>query len=227
MSVTNMNVDGAFQTDPTIRDISVEAIEARLFDNAPIEVFTVNWQDPDVEQDVKVRGYLGEITYLAEGQYSTEVRGLAQRLQQSNGRIDSIDCDVKVFGDSRCTVNVDALELSGSVDSVTTRRRFNTSIAGVPGGAPLHYFNTGALRFTSGENAGLTKQVKQGAIDGVQGRVAFWESFPRPVAPGDAFVIRPGCLRRWEDCVYYSNTLNFKGDGRLCPGIPKIIRAPT
>lgn len=226
MSVTNMNVDGAFQTDPTIRDISPDAIEARLFDNAPIEVFKVNWQAPDVEQDVQVRGYLGEMTYVAEGQYSTEVRGLTQRIQQNLGRLDSIDCDVMVFGDSTCKLNVAALELTGVVDSVTSRRRFNATIGSIPGGVPLYYFNTGAFRFTTGDNAGFTKQVKRGAVDDAQGRLDFWESFPRTVSPGDAFVIRPGCLRRFEDCVFYNNVVNFHGDGLRCPGIPKILRAP-
>jgi uncharacterized phage protein (TIGR02218 family) len=226
MSVTNMDVQGAFQTDPTIHDISPSAIEARLFDNAPIELFLCNWQDPDQEQDVKIRGYFGEIRYVAEGQYQTEVRGISQRLQQTLGRTDSVDCDVKLFGDSRCGVNVATLELTGVVTSVTSRRRFDATITSIPPGAPLYYFNTGIVRFTNGANEGLTKQVKRGAIDSVQGRLDFWESFPEDVVPGDEFVIRPGCMRRWEDCAFYNNTLRFRGDGRHCPGIPKIARAP-
>jgi hypothetical protein len=59
-----------------------------------------------------------------------------------------------------------------------------------------------------------------------QGQIELWEPMPKDVAPGDTFTLQPGCDRRWETCVGYSNTVNFRGHGRWMPGIPQIIRAP-
>ena len=58
---------------------------AGLYDNALIEIYRVNWQEP--EQRVLMRyGNLGEVS-RGQHHFRAEIRGLAHELQQPKGRI--------------------------------------------------------------------------------------------------------------------------------------------
>lgn len=128
ISVDNMEVEGAInQGDLQLVDLTAADIEAGLFDDASVALFLVNWQAPDDGQIVLRTGNIGEIRRTAEGQYRTELRGLAQRLSQTIGRTYGSSCDAEL-GDSRCRVDIDALTTTGEVIEVTSNRRFVASI---------------------------------------------------------------------------------------------------
>jgi uncharacterized phage protein (TIGR02218 family) len=85
MSVDNMEVQGAINNgDLAIVDLSAADIEAGLFDDAAVTLFLVNWEAPDDGQIVLRTGNIGEISRTAEGNYKTELRGLAQRLSTNH-----------------------------------------------------------------------------------------------------------------------------------------------
>lgn len=133
MSVDNMEVDGAFVDEWEIPDITVAEIEAGLLDNAPVEVFGVNYNAPNDGQLVERRGYLGIPARDSDGRYKVEVRGMTQRLSQNIGWTYSERCNVVEFGDSRCGFNVAAATRTAIVTAVTSRRRFDIEItAGDP-----------------------------------------------------------------------------------------------
>jgi len=229
MSVNNLEVEGGFFALNTFDGFTPTDVEAGLFDEAPFEFFLLQWDDPNAWQRVYIRGYIGQITRKAEGYFSAEFRGLAQGLQQVIGRTYGEQCDVKRFGDARCKVNVNDLIVTGTVNSVTSRRRFNADLTGLPSSTPsAGYFNLGELIFTSGDNAHhYLKQVKRDSVSGGLGNLELWESMPYDIEVGDTFVLTPGCDRRWETCVgRYNNGINFRGDGRWMSGPFKIIRAP-
>lgn len=227
MSVDNMEVQGAIAQHGAIIDLSVADIEAGLLDGAEVTTFRVNWQDPSDFQEVLRYGVLGEITRTAEGEYRTEVRGLAQILQQVIGRTCGDRCDVAEFGDDRCKLDVDALTVTGTVTSVTNRRRFDTSLDLDSGTPDSPYFRLGKLTFTSGANQGFTGQVKLDNVGSVLGNLEMWESFPNDVQNGDTFTLTPGCDRRYETCRdVHDNLINFRGPGIFIPGMDEIIRAP-
>jgi len=103
-SVQNMEVEGAItRVDAEIPDITAEDIEGGLYDQAEAVLLLVNWASPDDGQKILVRGTLGEFYVDSDGRYRTEVRGLTQAHSQQIGRTYSERCDVKVFGDSRCS----------------------------------------------------------------------------------------------------------------------------
>lgn len=128
MSVDNLEVTGAVnQGDIQILDLSASDIEAGLFDNAEIVLFLCNWRAPNDGQIVLRTGHIGEISRTSEGQYRTELRGLAQKLSQNIIRTYGASCDAEL-GDSRCGIDLTTYTLTGTVTAVTSNRRFMAEI---------------------------------------------------------------------------------------------------
>lgn len=221
-SVGNMEATGAVQIGVTIADL-----EAGLLDAAQVTTFRVNWQDPDDFQEVMRHGFLGEIRRKSEGEFVAEVRGLNQLLQKVIGRTVGEGCDVEEFGDARCKLDVPALAVSGTVTSVESRRRFNTSLSlgSPPPESP--YFRLGKLTWLTGENVGFVGRVKIDNVEDMLGNLEMVERFPMDVSVGDTFLLQPGCDRRYVTCRdVHNNLVNFRGPGIFCPGPDEIIRAP-
>lgn len=228
MSVDNLEVDGAIEAESSgIIDLNVADIEAGLFDGAPVQVIVTNWANPSDGYYVARRGYLGEISRDSDGRYRTEVRGLTQVLQQIVGRTAGDRCDVAEFGDTRCKLVVSALAASGTVTSVTSRRRFNASLDLASPGAESPYFRLGKVTWLTGNNVGFTGQVKLDNVDDTLGNLEMWEVFPNAIETGDTFTLTPGCDRRYETCKdVHENLINFRGPALFSPGMDEIIRAP-
>lgn len=70
------------------------------------------------------------------------------------------------------------------------------------------WFTQGLLRFTSGDNADVERDVKfhSGTT------LYFYEEFPFTIDPGDAFELTAGCIKTIEICnSKFANTDNFRG----------------
>jgi uncharacterized phage protein (TIGR02218 family) len=218
LSVDNMEVTGAInQGDLQLVDLTAADIEAGLFDDASVVLFIVNWAAPEDGQIVLRTGTIGEISRTAEGQYRTELRGLAQRLTQNIVRTYGSGCDAEL-GDARCGVDVDALTATGSVTAVTSNRLFSANLsAGSPVPDP-GYFNGGLLTFTSGDNDGFSMEVKSDDY-GSPGEVQLYLQMPRDIQVGDTFTVRPGCDKSAAMCKgRFGNLVNFRGHGAWVPG---------
>lgn len=228
MSVDNMEISGLISDVSLFTGFTAADMEAGLFDNAPFQTFLCQWDDPNAWQKILRRGYLGEISRTAEGQFQCEWRGLFQLYQQMVGRTYGERCDVKRFGDSRCKFPVEMYSAVGTVTAVTSRRRFDASLVFPDYPADgLTWFDLGEVEWLTGDNTGYVRHVKRGAVDDVLGHFDMWESFPKTVEVGDTFRARPGCDRLFGTCKdRYNNVINFRGHGRWIPGIPSIIRAP-
>lgn len=225
LSPDNMEISGFISDASVFTGFSVGDIEAGLFDRAPFQTFLCQWDDAGAWQKVLRRGFLGEISRTAEGQFQCEWRGLLQNYQQLIGRVYGERCDVVDFGDARCTIDVEAITVTATVTAVTSRRRFDATLSpGDPHGTD--YFDLGRATFTTGANAGYFRQVKRGAVDGTNGHIDVWESFPFDIEIGDQYRLRPGCDRTKTRCQFFDNMPNFRGHGLWIPGVPSIIRAP-
>src|SRR5882724_10045742 len=157
LAVDNLDVTGAW-ADTTARiDITRADIESRNLDFASVRTFFVNWQAPDEGQVPMRSGFLGPITYNSNGGYSTQVRGLAQLLQQNIVQTYSDRCTVKRLGDVRCGVDVVSLSIAATVTVVVSRREF--TISGI-GAQPAGYFSLGNLVGLTGDNAGFLRQIR-------------------------------------------------------------------
>jgi uncharacterized phage protein (TIGR02218 family) len=225
MSSNNMEVNGSLraEADLTVIDLSALEIEAGMFDDASVMTFSLNWAAPDDGQRVIRVGNLGEISRTSEGAYRTELRGLTQRLTQVIGRTYSPSCDAE-FGDARCGLDVDALEITGSVTTVYSNRRFTASL--VDGSPPSENgdFNGGVITWNSGDNESFGMEVKSDCVGATLGEMLLYLPMPRDIQVGDTFTLRPGCDLTPAMCkTKYDNLNNFRGHGAWVPGVGEVL----
>lgn len=236
LSVDNLEVTGALANrlgdstgvNVTVLDVSVDDIETGLLDQAPVTIMFCNWAEPSHGYGVLKCGYLGAIKRDSDGKYTTEVRGLTQLLQQSCIRTFNVNCNVVKFGDSRCKFDVAAHMITGKVESSPDNNQvqFLVSLSGDSGPNKLSY-RGGILTFTSGANAGYSRELK--SDPNLNGGIAeCWDQFPEQINPDDEFELLPGCDRTSTMCAQvYNNLVNFRGFGLFIPGVNAITAGPT
>jgi len=101
-NVDNLEVEGVV----TGTGITVEDIEAGNFDGATVTMFECDYTQPDAGQIIMRTGTIGQIT-RRDNDFTAEVRGLLQRLQQTTVEVFSPACRA-TFGDTQCKVPVSA-----------------------------------------------------------------------------------------------------------------------
>jgi uncharacterized phage protein (TIGR02218 family) len=180
-------------------------------------MFLVNYQDLGQGMLKLRRGWLGEVS-IRDGLYVAELRGMAQKLQMTVGEIYTPDCSADL-GDTRCGVDLAALEESGSVTSVTSDTTFEASLAQVTG-----WYDGGELTWTSGANTDQTIAVRH--WDAEEGTLSLFLPALYSVEIGDGFMIRPGCDKNFATCkAKFDNAINFRGFPHV-PGNDQILRYP-
>lgn len=113
--------------------------------------------------------------------------------------------------DSECGLQALAFQSAGQATGASSvgRTTFQSNLNQAQG-----YFDLGTLTWTSGANAGTARTVKSH----VGGEVVLLSPLPAPVAPGDAFVVVPGCDGLQATCSgKFNNLTRFKGQ----PYIPQ------
>ncbi len=225
LAVDNLDVTGAL-ADGTLRvDITQADVEARNLDFASVRTFFVNWKDPDMGQVPMRSGFLGPIRYDSNFAYSTEVRGLAQLLQQNIVQTYSDRCNVKRLGDARCQVDVAALSITATATTIVSRREF--TVGGITT-QPAGYFSLGNLVGLTGDNTGFLRQIRIDDLAAATGHLSLFEAFPNDVAPGDTFTMSPGCDRLPATCRdKFDNWRNNRAYGVLIPGIDLLLAGPA
>ncbi len=197
LAVDNLTVSGALSSD----SLNESDLAAGLFDNAEIEIWRVNWTDPD-QRVLMRKGTLGEVKRGKTG-FQAEVRGLAQAFNQPAGRVFAPCCDADL-GDARCGKAV--APVAGTATAAVDARRFTASgFAAFASG----WFAGGRLVFTSGANAGRSMEVKRHTQPS---GFELWQAISEPIAPGATFTVTPGCDRAFATCkAKFSNAANFRG----------------
>lgn len=209
MSAAGQDVTGALRSDA----FTEAELSAGVFDDAAIEIWLVDWSAPDNRVLLKA-GNLGEVVRGRLG-FTAEVRGLADRLSQPQGRLYQYLCDAQL-GDVRCGVDSSdpSFSAAGTATSTDGTRRF--AVAGFDG-YPAGWFEGGSVQFLSGLNAG---QVAVVASHSVNSGIVFIEaasSLAHEVAAGDQLRLIAGCDKRFDTCrAKFANAVNFRG----CPHMP-------
>ena len=219
LSVDNTEALGAL-SDVAVREAD---IQAGRFDGAQIRAWLVNWADPE-QRLMQFQGSVGEITRIG-GAFQAELRGLAEALNQPQGRVYQKPCTA-VLGDQGCKFDLDApgygVELL--VEAVDEARVFGFS--DVAGFEP-RWFENGRLDVLDGAAAGLSGLIKNDRYDGAIRRVELWQSLRADLAPGDRVKLIAGCDKRAETCkVKFSNFINFQGFPHI-PGEDWLVSYPV
>ncbi len=204
LGVDNLEVESALTSDR----LSGVDLAAGLYDDARVEIFRVNWSDPD--QRVLMRaGSLGEVS-RAGALFRAEVRGLAHYLQQPNGRLFQFTCDADL-GDRRCGVDLEAggFRGSGTVIALVSARAFEVS--GIEAFAD-RWFSRGLLTFTSGANQGRSIEIRTHRLKDAAVLIELWHEPSQAVAAGDAVQLTAGCDKQLTTCrERFGNAVNFRG----------------
>lgn len=200
MAVDSLELKSVHQ-DATIAE---DDLRANKYQGAEVLISLCVYTDLTITPvDLRI-GWLGQIT-LADKEYTIELRGLSDRLQQTIGRLYGRDCDADL-GDARCGVDLTLPihNATGTAATVVSDNEFTD-----PARTETKW-TAGKLTWTSGNNAGVSIEIKK--ADGA-GTITLWQPMPKPIVIGDAYAIKAGCQkRRLEDCVaLYNNAVNYRG----------------
>lgn len=220
LAVDNTQAMGAL-SDAAIRE---EDIAAGRFDGAEVMCWQVNWQDV-AQREMQFRGTLGEIRRVG-GLFEAELRGLAEVLNQVQGRVFHRSC-AAVLGDGACRFDLDrpGFVVERAAEVVEDRQVFRFAGAG---GQAAGWFERGRLVVQSGAAAGLTGLVKRDRRLSEGGReIELWESLRAEIAAGDMLRLEAGCDKRAETCAAkFGNFLNFWGFPHI-PGDDWLASFPS
>ena len=121
LSVGNLDVIGPLN----VVTISDSDVKSGLWDGADVFVFEVNYLDLTMGKRILASGRLGALG-TGKLQFNAEQRGIEQKLQQPIGRVVAATCDADL-GDTRCGINLTALQIGTSVTAVASQRAFTAS----------------------------------------------------------------------------------------------------
>lgn len=198
LNVDNLEVASVFDSAA----ITEADIEAGKWDFAAVEIFVVNYNDLTMGSMTLRSGWLGQIQSGRSG-FTAELRGLAQKLQQTIGRVYSPGCNA-TLGDARCAVVLAGYTITGAATAVTSNREFTDS--GIA--QATAYFDGGLLTWLTGLNAGYAMEVKTQ----VTTLVTLQQAMPNTVTIGDTYSLVAGCDKTLDTCVSkFNNVINFRG----------------
>ena len=212
LSVDNLDVDG-FLDDEALK---ASDLSAGLYDGARIDIFVVNWADLSQGRILLRRGWLGEVK-RADQRFSAEVRGVANRLQQTQGKLYSRLCRTDL-GSTECAVALGPLTDDLAISAVSAGDAFV-----VPTARPSGFYAFGTCTFLTGANAGGSTEV----LGHVGQAITLFTPMPRPIAMGDQVRLVAGCDKTIETChARFGNVLNFRGEPHI-PGNDKVFSYPV
>ncbi|MDO5657836.1 MAG: DUF2163 domain-containing protein [Paracoccus sp. (in: a-proteobacteria)] len=228
LAVDNTEAAGALSDEA----ITEADILAGRWDGAEVALYEIDWRDASQHRLV-FRGHLGEIT-RAGGAFRAELRGLAEALNQSRGRVFHPRCPA-ILGDPDCGVDLAAegrfVELAIARVSEAQRFEFDDG-AGFDSG----WFDHGRLVMLDGAAQGLGGVIRQdSALPGGGREVALWTGLGLTPAVGDRVRLIAGCDKTMATCrLKFRNALNFRGfphlpseDWLMAPQIEPRPRAPA
>jgi uncharacterized phage protein (TIGR02218 family) len=160
---------------------------------------------------------------------TAEIRGFTDRLRRRIGRQVTPTCPwiharwngSTYVADVECGLVLTSFIQTGTITSVgdDPTREFSDSAAAEGTG----YFDAGLITFTSGPNAGISRDVQRWANQ----QFTLYRPFPYAVAVGNAYSAVRGDDRTYETCRdVFNNLLNFGGFPHL-PGINQVYASPT
>lgn len=204
-ATSNMDLTGIISDAIPLADLW-----AGKFDGARVEVWRVDWSDPDRAQ-LLAGGNCGSLK-AGTSEYTFEVTTPADRLQQ-RPILQAVTptCRFKTY-DGRCGLDVATFTETGTVDGVAStdvwsgavRRVFTDSTRAEAD----RYFQLGRLTWLTGANAGFGSDVKSFAA----GRFVLEQQMQHAIEIGDTYSVTAGDDRSFATCVdKFANGVNFGG----------------
>lgn len=195
------------------------------FAGAEVQVWRVPWTGSG-SPVLLAAGTVGSRTF-GDTEYKFEIVTAGQRLaQQPIISTVTPTCRFKL-GDARCTVDVSALAVTGTVTGLATVNLFTgarrrTFADSARAGDATGKFTLGKLTWTGGNNAGISVDVKSYT----PGVFILEQPMPIPIALADTYSVTPGCNLTAETCKdVFANKINF-GGFEFVKGYDDLNRTP-
>jgi len=192
-------------------------IASGRYDGALITLYLVDWSTPE-NRIVLESGAIGEIRRMGKA-FAAEIRSLTYRLDEERGRLFRLGCSADL-GDAHCTIALDsaAWRYDGVVASTDGR-----VAVGLLGSFTDDFFTGGRLTFTSGNNAGVSVEIRGQNATQTGATLALWQPMGALIIPGDGVTLRAGCDKAFSTCRdRFANTINFRGFPHM-PGNDFVI----
>jgi uncharacterized phage protein (TIGR02218 family) len=201
--------------------LTEDDIASGLYDDASVETWLVNWSNVDERLLLDV-GSIGEIR-RADGGFVAEVRGLMHRFDEERGRLFRATCAADL-GDGRGEIDAASPAYAGAGTVTATDGALAIAASGI--GFSDGWCTAGKLTWTSGDNAGLSVEIKvHRAVSGID-EFDLWQRAPHVIKIGDTFRVTAGCDKTHATCrAKFKNAVNFRGFPHM-PGNDFIIRMP-
>lgn len=186
------------------------ALRSGAFDNCYLSIdrlySPIPWQYimPNISSDYVLKGrFLGRIDVDESHLTSCKltVKSPMELLDKNIPRNLIITNCINTFGDSMCTINIEALAVTCTAQSGSSKNIIITGLSQVDG-----YFTQGKIVGLTGANAGVTRTIKTYA----SGLATMANPFLFTVSAGDTFKVYPGCAKTIAACEAYNNLTHIR-----------------
>lgn len=200
-------------------DIPEGGIESGSYDEAMIEVAWFPWENNGTsnEKVVTFTGTLGTISWTEDG-FQADVQSQMRNLSVNIGTPVTAACSHQLFDQfgaqtiGACTLNKATYTFTSAVTSIQTAKSKFTATSLTQA---ANYFTNGVLKFTSGNNSGLSVEIKQHDVGGV---LTLFLPTAFQFVVGDTFTIIAGCDKTMATCqTKFNNFVNFGGYPHIKP----------
>jgi uncharacterized phage protein (TIGR02218 family) len=211
--VSEVDQTGGMDLSGVFGEITEHALFTGLFDNTEVEAWLVPWQGSGPVRRL-LKGRFGT-TKQGHTSFNVELLGAGAQLQQT-ALVRTIQPGCwKKFGGPECQKDLAPLTVTGVIDSSSGNREFVDAARGEAAG----YFSRGEVTFTSGDNDGITAEIKEHAAGG---KFTLWPRLPYGLVAGVTYEMTPGCLQLKDGtngtngCKDWDNYVNYGG----APNVP-------
>lgn len=207
VSADNFEVGGFLDSE----DIAKQDIMSGMYDNAYLEIFIVDYQNPNAKKIILKSGYLGKIEML-DNQFVAEVTGLSDKLSNSIGSLYSPTCRAKFCGDE-CKIEKPPM-INCNIISVENKTQVRI---GQEINNPL--YNYGVMEVVDENACVISLAIRRCNKNMVHLLSPFnMKKFPQTCR------IYAGCDKKFSTCSQiYNNALNFRGEPHV-PGVDEIYK---
>jgi uncharacterized phage protein (TIGR02218 family) len=208
MAVDNLDLSGQISSNK----ITATDLLAGKYDFAEVEIFLVNYMQPNSGKLIQKRGIFGEVT-LSKNMFYAEIRGLTQFLSQTICETYLPHCRANL-GDARCKFNLHqaGFTFNTLVSEVFDQQTFSAYLDRSNG-----WFTGGYVSWHSGGNKGLKMEIKSFA----DGKITLVLPMSFSINLADQFTIVAGCDKSSKTCLEkFNNIINFRGE----PDLPSMDR---
>lgn len=190
-------------------DVPSDDLLSGKFDDALIEIGLCAWENPSYGKITPFTGNLTLIKWTDEG-FKAEVSTYIKKLQNTIGAVYTPTCRHELYSQPSsdkigfCGLSKASFTFTGSISSIVTQKwKFGISVSQAD-----DYFNYAVIKFTTGNNAGLSYEIK----NHVSNQISLMIGTAFLVNTGDQFQIYTGCDKTLTTCKNkFNNVVNFGG----------------